>query len=298
MMNLRDVTLYEMKLLVELDRTKSIRELARREGQLPSQVSKAIKRLEQKTGRKLIERSVQGVVMTVDGHESLPVFRTILERAESLEDKNRHQKTPTLVGIGSTSFLINHLLVPALSQLKNKDVRFRYLEITPDLFTSAGLRHAFEMAFHFGKIEWPGTWHQQKVGEVSWNLCCRKGHPLLTKKNLQLKDVLQFPFVIPSYWTQEGFALGNDGCPIPLSKRIKGDETATAEAAMAIIRRTDQVSYLPDILIRNYEDLGEVKTLRIKGSSSEPRPLYIAVRSDLVSEKLFQEIIKLCAAQI
>lgn len=291
-MRLSDLTLFEMKLLVELDRTKSIRELARREGQLPSQVSKAIKRLEQKTGRKLIERSVQGVVLTVDGHESLPVFRGILEKAECLEDKNRNVKTPTLVGVGSTSFLINHLLVPVLATLKPADVRFRFLEITPDLFTSAGLRHAFEMAFHYGKIEWPGTWHQEKVGDSNWNLCCRKGHPLLSRKNLQLKDVLQFPFVIPSYWTQEGFALGNDGCPIPLSKRIKGDETATAEAAMAIVRRTDQIAYLPDILIRNYEELGEVQTLKVKGGSGDPRPLYIAVRSDLISEKLFQEIVK------
>jgi DNA-binding MarR family transcriptional regulator len=43
--DLKALTLYEIDLLVELVKTKSIRELARRQGVTPSQISKALRKL-------------------------------------------------------------------------------------------------------------------------------------------------------------------------------------------------------------------------------------------------------------
>lgn len=290
-MELRSLNLYEIELLVGLARTRSIRELARRQQLPPSQISKAVKRLENKTDTKLIERSVHGVQLTHEGLRLLPIFKDILTRAADLRETVATAASQSVLGVGSTSFLINHLLIESLSKTTfGKQVRFRFLEIGPDQFTTAGLRNAFEIAFHFGRVDWPGTWHQEKIGEVGWSLCCASSHPLAKAKSVTARDVLKQRFVLPAYWTQEGFSLGTDGCPIPVEKRLKGHETSTAEAAIALVRMSDQVAFLPDILIRTYSLLGEVKRLEVRGWGPGARPLYLAVRADLVSKKLFAEI--------
>lgn len=290
-MDFKSLTLYELDLLVSLARTRSIRELARRQQVPPSQISKAVKRLEHKAAAKLVERSVHGVVLTHEGLRILPIFNDILNRAEDLKQSVTDRARSTMIGIGSTSFLINHLLIPVLSVSEAAaQMRFRFLEISPDQFTNAGLRNAFEIAFHFGKMDWPSTWHQEKIGDVRWSLCCGKNHPLAAKKTITEREVLKHRFIVPSYWTQEGFALGNDGCPIPIEKRLRGHETSTAEAGIALVRATDQLAFLPDLLIRSYLGVGEVRRLQVRGWDDVNRQLYLAVRSDLVSQKLFQEI--------
>jgi hypothetical protein len=50
---------------------------------------------------------------------------------------------------------------------------------------------------------------------------------------------------------------------------------------------------LPDLLIRAYERVGAVKRLEVRGWESEGRSLFLAVRSDLISEKRFQLISQL-----
>jgi len=283
--------------LVELVKTKSIRELARRQNITPSQISKALRKLEQKAKARLVERSVHGVVLTHEGLRVLPVFKDILSRADDLNENVKGTQSSTLA-IGSTSFLVNHLLIPALTESAlQESVRFRFLEISPDQFTNAGLRNAFEIAFHFGKQAWPGTWHQEKLGDVGWSLCCSLKHPLADKKSITEREALKWKFVMPSYWTQEGFALGNDGCPIPMSKRLKGHETSTAEGGMAIVLNTNQIGYLPNILIRSFEESGEVHRLEVRGWE-EVRPLYLAVRSDLVSEKQLRNIVQAVKSKI
>jgi DNA-binding transcriptional LysR family regulator len=294
--DLKALTLYEIDLLVELVKTKSIRELARRQDVTPSQISKALRKLEQKAKARLVERSVHGVVLTHEGLRILPVFKDILERAEPLGE-NTAGSPASVLGIGSTSFLVNHLLIPTLSEGElPANLRLRFLEIAPDQFTTAGLRNAFEVAFHFGKLSWPGTWHQEKLGDMGWSLCCRADHPL-AKKTVNEREALKYKFVVPSYWTQEGFALGNDGCPVSMQKRLKGHETSTAEGAMALVRATDQIAYLPEILIRTYASSGEVKRLEVRGWE-ETRPLYLTVRADLVSEKQLKFISQAVRAKI
>lgn len=294
--DLKSLSLYEIDLLVELVKTKSIRELARRQGVTPSQISKALRKLEQKAKARLVERSVHGVVLTHEGLRILPVFQDILARAESLAETGTGGQASVLA-IGSTSFLVNHLLIPTLGRSALAETsRLRFLEIAPDQFTNAGLRNAFEVAFHFGKLTWPGTWHQEKVADVKWSLCCRNEHPL-AKKAVTEREALKYKFIVPSYWTQEGFALGNDGCPVPMQKRLRGHETSTAEGAMALVRATDHVAYLPEILIRTFADSGEVRRLEVRGWE-EARPLYLTVRADLISEKRLKQIRDAVTAKI
>lgn len=277
-------TLYEMRILVELEKTRSIRELARRDQVAPSQISKAVKRLEIKGDSRLLERSVHGVTLTDEGRRTAKIFKQILSSASKLMEESENQPSKVL-GVGSTSFLINHLLVRITGEEAIKPWRLRFLEINPDQMTVAGLRHAFDMAFHFGKVDWPASWHQEKICEINWSLCCRTKHPL--PESASIKDLLKFPFVLPVYWSQEGMALGNDSCPIPIGKRIRGHETSTAEAALNVVRATDQLAYLPDILIGTYEKLGEVRRIEIKSARTQPKHLYVSARSDAVPDKLF-----------
>ena len=67
---------------------------------------------------------------------------------------------------------------------------------------------------------------------------------------------------------------------------------------MALVRSTDQLAFLPDLLIRSHEERGEVRRLDVKGWSTPTRPLYMTVRSDLLSRKLYQEIRDTVIAQL
>ncbi len=73
-------------------------------------------------------------------------------------------------------------------------------------------------------------------------------HPLPNRPSL--KKVLECNFVLPTYWTAEGLVRGNDQFPIPIAKRKAGFETATADAAIPILLATDQIAFLPDLLVR------------------------------------------------
>jgi len=291
MNQLQFVTLQEMELVVALSKTKSIRELARRVQLPPSQISKNIKRLEQKIGSVLIHRSLHGVTFTKEGQRILPVVRRVLHAAEGLR-RDVKDKERSTIGVGATSFLINHLLTKAFSstEMLALDINFRFLELAPDQFAAAGLRNAFEVAFYFGKIEWPGTWFSMKVGEIPWEFCVRKNHPLTQLKKVRVKDIRPYRFVLPTYWTQEGLFEGDDSCPIPRTQRLVGSETSTAEAAIAIVRESPYIGFLPSILIKTYEDLGRVSTLNVESVAKVKRPLFMAARADAIKEKLFQDM--------
>lgn len=294
MQDLQDVTISELSLFADLARTKSIRELARRRQVSPSYISKVMKRLEGKTHQRLIDRTLSGVILTTEGQNLLEHVEKLMKVWDSLQTqggvKNQSRR---VFGVGGASFIINHLLVPVLSRIESSttNYRFRLLEVPPDQYTSAGLRSAFEICFHFGKIDWPQTWRSELVGKIRWSLCCRSGHELL-KRKISNENILEYPFTTPTYWTPEGLSSGNDGCPVPLTRRKQGHETSTAEAAIALVRKTNDLAFLPDILIEPYVKSGEVEKIHVRSWKDVSKSLYVSVRTDIVPDKLLRSLLE------
>lgn len=284
-MQASDIKLSEIELYLALLKLKSIREVARQKNMQPGQVSKWISSLEKKVGAPLLNRSATGVSATARGLELLPVFENMQVLLDKISGESHEDSK--IFSIASSSFFSTHLVPSILKEEKN--TKFRLIDLPPTSFVTAGLRGAFQYCLHSQKLDWPQTWTTKETGKLRWNLYCRKNHPIL--QNGGTKNILKYPFIVPIYWTPEGTQFGNDQCPIPMSKRIKGHETATAASAAQIANVTDQFAFLPEIVARRSDvDLVKVK---VPWKQVET-PVYLSVKNSVVKQNDFERLIKIC----
>ncbi|NQY99909.1 MAG: LysR family transcriptional regulator [Bdellovibrionales bacterium] len=286
-----DIKMKEILLFVELCRTKNMRELARKTGIMPGQISKLIKSLEQKTNLRLLERSARGVQLSAEAGQYLPHFEKMYQQHLKFQDSFQQERSPSLLSFATTSFLSAYVLAPMIASFGEKtqqEYRFRILDLSPDTFTSAGLRSGFEYALHIGNLDWPKTWYSQQLGKAQWHLYANASHVLAGQ--VAASDLADFPFVYPVYWSETGVQFGDDGCPLPYNKRLKGHETATAISAIEIVKRSQQIGFLPEIVARPYIDSGAVKKIEVENWQEVSRPIYFTVKNDLVKKNLFDRL--------
>jgi DNA-binding transcriptional LysR family regulator len=287
------IRIKDLQIFNEVSRAKSIREAGRRLNLGSGQISKSIKLLELRFGLRLFKRSSSGVLLTDLGVELLKVSEEILANGQKMELLLTGKKGAVpkqSLAVASTAFLTTRLVAPAISRLAPQfaDTNFRFLDLAPDQLVPAGLRGAFDCAIHLGKIPWPTTWECAHLGKIVWSLCVRAKHNLTHRPSLAA--VLEHPFVVPTYWTQEGLARGNDHFPISMTKRKIGFETATADAAIPILLHTDQVGFLPSILTAPLVKKGQLRELNVADISAVKKDLYIAGRADTVGDRFFKKL--------
>ena len=283
----------DFEILYETQRAKSVREVARRLNTTPGQVSKSIDRMESKLGFRLFKRSASGVLLTGAGAELIAITSELLATIQKLEQIQAGESdlARRKIAIGSTSFLTTHFVTPAICGWPDEfaDISFRFLDLAPQHLVAAGLRGAFDMSVHFGRQTWPATWTTEKLGSSEWALCARVGHKLGPRS--ALNRVLEYRFVAPTYWTPEGLEHGDDQFPLPMSKRRIGHETATADGAVPVLLCTDQLAFLPRLLVSSYVERGDLKIISPPEIKPVERDLFLSARSQSVSQRLFNGVI-------
>lgn len=194
------------------------------------------------------------------------------------------------LAIAGTSFLNTHFTTPIVcrSSAQWANTVFRFLDLAPDQVVVVGLRGGFDMAVHFSALAWPGTWTSKRLGKSRWILCAREDHPLPKKPTL--KQILEHPFVVPTYWTSEGLMRGNDQFPVPISKRKTGYETATADAAIPILLNSTQVAFLPDLLVVSFLKSQKLREFKIDELTVVEKDLFLSAKADSVPDALFREL--------
>ncbi len=293
-MQVEDIKFKEVQLFLHLLKTKTVRELGRQFNMQPGQVSKWISGLERKMGCVLIERGASGIQPTAQALEYLPYFERLQELHEELIGLNSEDKKSVFT-IASASFFATHLIPLVLQGMlhdKGDSLKVRMLEISPNQFVPAAMRGAFEYCLHSKPLEWPGTWSTEEVGTLLWQVFVRKGHPVL--KNPTMKEVLKYPFVAPVYWTSEGTGYGDDEFPIPMKDRIRGHETATAASAAEILKLTDHVAFIPEIVGRKGVDRGELEVVKIPGWKPVRKTVYLSVKNTKVKQHDYLWIQEIC----
>ncbi len=298
---LGQVRFLDLQIFSEVCRTKTIRGVARRLAMTPGQISKSIQGLESKFGQPLFKRSPSGVLLTNAGADLLKIAAEILEGAEKMDRvlvDGTSSKRASVLALASPLFLTNQLVVPAVSAMSSDssgttdDYGFRFLDLGPDQLVPAALRGAFEIAVHFGTIAWPSTWLSTLIGHSRWVIALRDRHPL--QSGASLDDVLAYQFVMPSYWTSEGLVRGNDQFPVPAAQRRLGFETSTADAAIPILLQTDQIAFLPEILVRPWLKSKQLRTISLQGLgdwTDVEKEVYVTVRTDAITHRLHQSLV-------
>jgi len=287
------VRLRDLEIFNEVARARSIREAARRLGSTSGQISKSVQNLERLIGIKLFRRSVSGVLLTSQGSEMQSIVQEVLDNSQRIEQlaHGGSRRLAKNLAIAGTAFLNTHFITPIVCELSASmpEMAFRFLDLAPDQIVAAGLRGGFDLAVHFDPLSWPSTWETRPLGKSSWKLCARPEHPLRARP--PLKQILEYPFVVPTYWTSEGLITGNDRFPLPFSKRRRGFETATAEAAIPILFKTDHVAFLPSVLVDSYLKSRQLREIKCHEVEPVERKLFLSAKSDTVPHLVFQRMI-------
>lgn len=286
-----DIRFREVQILIELMKTKSVRELARKVGSTPGQISKTIKNLEVRLGISLLHRSMYGIESTAEAADILPYLESIQEIHQRMQGELKKEAKDNLLCFASTSFVSTHLLPKVVSLYKSEDrtqTRFRFVDLPPSQFVPVGLRNGFQLCVHMDAIDWPRTWTSIEVGHVNWDLYCRYDHPIAKKP--MIEKVLKYPFVYPVYWSDEGIRFGDDGCPVSIRKRIRGHETATATAAVEIVRTTDQLGFLPHLITDPLVQQNILRKITIPTWKPVRRTMYLTVKNDFIKQSVFLQL--------
>jgi len=121
-MSMTEFTLQDFYLFVRLAESLSVAAVARERNEHPSQVSRALSRMEAECGLRLFHRSTHGLSLTDDGRIFLEHAKTISHNATALADDlaSRSDRASGLVRISAPCILAEYVLIPHLRELVDR----------------------------------------------------------------------------------------------------------------------------------------------------------------------------------
>ncbi len=278
-----------------VQKSGSVTGAARELSVTPSQVSKAVTRIERALRMKLFVRGPRGVELSEAGRRALAG----IEGAVSQLRRVRSDQEPlvTVLSVAAPSYLLTALLPPiACSQ---KHLRVRGLELPPALVRGFAGQNLFDLALLPGGLQrLPSSWTQTRAGEIRVGLF---GSPAVAARlgagRVTADDVRRLPFIAPLSVADGQWAPADDDCPLALSERQVGHEVQTIPVALEMAARTDHVVFGPWLAARGHVERGELVEIRVQGWSVT-EPLYLACNSDRVLARVQQAVVRAVQATL
>jgi DNA-binding transcriptional LysR family regulator len=260
-----ELRLADLLTLLAVQRTGSISGAAREMRVTPSQVSKAMARLERHFGVRLLSRGARGVAPTPAGRHVLPRIANAVEELRATTGMRDDQGPAPELTVAGPSYLIANML-PAMAMLLPR-TRVRGLELAPAVLRSRVAENVFDVALSPGGIDnRPAAWTTDGVGALRLALFAR---PAFAERigplPLSTERVRALPFIGPAKMGGDRFATLYDDCPLPPEERWIAHEAQTIGAGLEFASRTDNVVFGPQIAARRYLASGAVVELPVAG---------------------------------
>ena len=218
-----------------------------------SAISKRIAQLEHQIGKKLFDRIARQVTLTEAGTELLPRAQRILQEYE-----NALQAINDLSGEASGTLRLAishhlglHRLPPVIKQFAQK-----YPKVTLDIeFMDS--EKAYEQVLHGQSevavitlaLESHHNIHSQKIWNDPLRFICAQDHPLATLTKPDLKDLAEYPIILPGLNTYTGRIIQNlfqqEGIPLKAPMSTNYLETISTMVEIGL-----GWSVLPETLVR------------------------------------------------
>ena len=281
---LSDLRIGDLLTFLAVYRTSSITSAARELKVTPSQVSKAIGRLEASSRLTLLTRSARGVSLTEAGQRVLPHVQAAIVQLRSVK-RRAEPDAPMQLTVAGPSYLIT-LLLPEIAACLPR-LRVRSLELPPALVRA----HAAENFFHLALItsgmnRLPSTWTTERVGVIRKGLLAtpavarRLGTPPVAEDRLR-----ELPFISPVYVSGGQFVPVDDDCPLGTDERVVGHQTQTLISALELAARTGQVVFGPLVAARRFVAAGTLVEVPVHGWDVREE-LYLACNVDRVKARV------------
>lgn len=263
-------------------RSASLTAAARERNVTPSQVSKAIARVEAHFGKRLFDRGSRGVVLGDAGQRLLPALEAVVAQ---LEAARAEAPAETNLTVGAPSYL-QAALLPVLAAAA-PGVRLRGFELPPSLLRANAEDERFEILLLPGE---PGrlaaSWEARRVGEMRKGLF---GTPALARRlgppPVSPEALLGVPFVCPVFRRDDRVVPVADDCPLPQARRRVGHEVNTMIVALEIASAADQLVFGPVIAADRHVRSGALVEIQVEGWDVRD-PLVFAYNVDRVSARI------------
>jgi DNA-binding transcriptional LysR family regulator len=243
-------------------RSSSLTAAARERKVTPSQVSKAITRLESHFGRKLLERGSRGVLLSDAGRRVAP---TLEEVVASLEHARGIDPDTTELTLGAPSYLQISLLPVLASTAQN--LRVRAFELPPALLRASAQEEGFDVLVLPGEPgHLPASWGMEVVGELRRGLFASPALAAkLPRPPVPPAALREHPFVCPVYRQQGRVVPVDDDCPMPRAQRRVGHQVQTILVALDVAAATGQLVFGPIIAAQRHLRSGALVEVPVQG---------------------------------
>jgi DNA-binding transcriptional LysR family regulator len=254
----------------------------------PSQVSKAVARLERHLKRPLLARKARGVAASEEGQKIVPRLEEIVAKVQAL---SRTSEIPSelQLTVAAPSYLCAAFLPTIVAAVP--DARFRGLECGSAFMRAYATENLFHVAVTIGEEKLPDSWVSTRAGAVRRALF---GTPEIAKKvgpHPSPKKLLGIPFILPVYNSGAQFLPGDDGCPIPREERIMGHEAATVGVGLELAAATHQLVFGPVIAARTLVMAGRLVEIKVPGWELT-ESLYVHADADRVLARVQRAIVE------
>lgn len=254
----------------------------------PSQVSKAVARLERVLKRTLLSRRARGVAASEEGQKIVPRLEELVERVRSLSATT--DVPPELkLTVAAPSYLCAAFLPTIVAAVP--DARFRGLECGNAFMRAYATENLFQIAITIGPEDLPDTWVSAKAGEVRRGLFSSPGIAKRLGQSPSMEALCKVPFILPVYNSGAQFLPSDDGCPIPREKRIMGHEAATVGVGLELAAATDHLVFGPVIAARTQVLAGRLVEIKVPGWHLTEN-LYCHANADRVLSRVQKAVVE------
>lgn len=285
---IHDLRLADVVTFLAVRRTGTVTGAARELDVTPSQVSKAVQRLERQLRTPLLARSSRGVAVSEGAVRLVPHLEEMVSQLQFLE-RPRAENSRELA-IAAPSYLAAFFL-PVLAAAQ-PGIRLRSLQLAPALLRAYAGESLFAAALTIGPERFPRSWVTTRLGELRKALFAapatarRLGRgPLPVEK---LKDV---PFISPVVHEGGQLVPVDDGCPLTPAERMLGHEVATIGLGLELAACSEQVVFGPMVAAAPYVASGKLVVVPVSGWDLRD-PLFFACDGDRVLARTQRELIE------
>ncbi|WP_076410646.1 LysR family transcriptional regulator [Shewanella sp. UCD-KL12] len=257
-----------LRLLVTVGEQQNIFRAAQLLNMAQPAATKIIRDIENALDLKLFDRSSRGVVPTMYGDVLIKHAKLVLSQV-----KHASEELSTLQGglsgrvtVGTLLAASATLLPKAIARLKQErpNVSIVIVEGTADKLMSA--LKIDDIDIMVGRIS-EFSDEEQLANEVLYqdpvSLVSRADHPLQSKIDLCLKDLLKYEWILPPRETllrkEIDDIFHREGLNVPAN----AVESVSILANRTLLKETDMISTLPDQVIKTYSEIGLLKKLPI-----------------------------------
>jgi DNA-binding transcriptional LysR family regulator len=281
--NLDELRIADVATFLTALRAGSVTAAARKLGVTPSQVSKAVGRLEGFLNFPLVARAGRGVALTERAMDLRSDMEELVRRAEDLP--KRRDTTPNIT-VAAPSYLAASFFGPLCGRIS--DARLRVFEASPATIRACADEGSIDMALTLARETLPPSWMSTRVGAVRIGLFTSPKIAKLLGKSPNRERLRSVPFIIPFQHSNGQFVPGSDGCPLPVAERTRGHSASTIGIALEIAAQCDQLAYGPALAARRFVAEGRLVPVDSPGLAGEAE-LFLHLNTETVLARIQRE---------